>query len=86
MTYENNLKNESINPEAAGTIAKITELKQMILAKEEEIKNRKEDKIVSQAATPVSQATSPGRKFCTKCGKENDVNSKFCNYCGAEMV
>jgi small-conductance mechanosensitive channel len=86
MTYENNLKNESINPEAAGTIAKITELKQMILAKEEEIKNRKDDKIVSQAATPVSQATSPGRKFCTKCGKENDVNSKFCNYCGAEMV
>ena len=86
MTYENNLKNESINPEAAGTIAKITELKQMILAKEEEIKNRKEDKVVSQAATPVSQATSPGRKFCTKCGKENDVNSKFCNYCGAEMV
>lgn len=86
MTYENNLKNESINPEAAGTIAKITELKQMILAKEEEIKNRKEDKVVSQAAAPVSQATSPGRKFCTKCGKENDVNSKFCNYCGAEMV
>jgi len=86
LTYENNLKNESINPEAAGTIAKITELKQMILAKEEEIKNRKEDKVVSQAAAPVSQATSPGRKFCTKCGKENDVNSKFCNYCGAEMV
>ncbi|MCJ7632176.1 zinc ribbon domain-containing protein [Candidatus Bathyarchaeota archaeon] len=79
MTYDSNLKNESTNPEAAGIIAKITELKQQIVANEEEIKNRKEDKVVSQAATP-------DRKFCAKCGKENNANSKFCNYCGAEMV
>jgi hypothetical protein len=86
MTYDSNLKNESMNTEAAGIIAKITELKQQIVAKEEEIKNRKEDKVVSQTAGPVSQAATPGRKFCTKCGKENNANSKFCNYCGAEMV
>ena len=79
MTYDSNLKNESMNPEAVGIIAKITDLKQQIVAKEEEIKNRKEDKVVSQAA-------APGRKYCTKCGKENDANSKFCNYCGAEMA
>ncbi len=79
MTYETSVKKESENPAAASIIAKVTELKQTILTKEEEIKNRKEGKV-------VSQTTTPSRKFCTKCGRENDANSKFCNYCGAEMV
>jgi len=79
VTYESSIKKESENPEAASIIAKVTELKQMILAKEEEIKNRKEGKVVSQAATS-------SRKFCTQCGRENDANSKFCNYCGATMA
>jgi hypothetical protein len=85
MTYESSVKKEPENPEAAGVIAKVTELKQLIVAKEEEIKNRKEDKVVSQAATPVSQAATPGKRFCTNCGKENDANTKFCGDCGAKM-
>jgi len=78
MTYDSNVKKEPENPESAGIIAKITELKQLIVAKEEEIMKIKEDKVVSQAA-------APGKKFCTNCGKENDANSNFCAYCGAKM-
>lgn len=26
-----------------------------------------------------------GKKFCTKCGTENDVNSRFCNKCGENI-
>ena len=78
MTYDSNVKKEPENPEAADIIAKITELKQLIVAKEDEIKKIKEDKVVSQAA-------APGKKFCTNCGKENDANSNFCANCGAKM-
>jgi zinc-ribbon domain len=78
MAYESKVKGEPENPEAATTIAKITELRQEIVAKEEEIKNIKEDKVV----TPTPAA---GKKFCTNCGKENDANSKFCAECGAKM-
>ncbi|MCJ7635206.1 zinc-ribbon domain-containing protein [Candidatus Bathyarchaeota archaeon] len=92
VTYDSKVKKEPENPEVAGIIEKVTELKQMIVAKEEEIKNRKEDKVVSQVAAPVSQVAAPvsqvaapGNKFCTNCGKENDANSKFCNDCGAKM-
>ena len=78
MTYDSNIKKGPENPEAAGIIVKITELKQQIVAKEEEIKNIKEEKVVSQTA-------APGKKFCTNCGKENDANGKFCNDCGAKI-
>jgi len=78
MTYDSNVNKKPENPEAAGIIVKVTELKQLIIAKEEEIKNIKEGKVVSQAA-------APGKKFCTNCGKENDANSKFCTDCGAKM-
>jgi small-conductance mechanosensitive channel len=78
MTYDSNIKKETESPEAAGIIAKITELKQQIVAKEEEIKNIKEEKVVSQTA-------APGKRFCTNCGKENDANTKFCNACGGKI-
>jgi hypothetical protein len=76
-TYDSNI-NKSENPDAAGVIAKITELKQQIAAKEEEIKNIKEDKVVPPAA-------APGKKFCPSCGKENDASTKFCSECGTKM-
>jgi hypothetical protein len=66
MTYNSNIKKEPENPEAAGIIAKVTELKQLIVVKEEEIENIKENKVVPQEATP-------GKNFCTNCGKENDA-------------
>jgi len=78
MTYDSNTRKEPENLEVTGIIAKVTELKQQIVAKEEEIKNIKEEKSVIQTATP-------GKKFCTNCGKENDANSKFCNYCGTKI-
>jgi len=78
MTFNSNVNKEPENPDAAGVIAKINELKQMIGAKEEEIKNIKEDKVVPKEA-------EPGKKFCTSCGKENDASVKFCSECGAKM-
>ena len=78
MTYDSNIKKGPENPEAAGIIAKVTELRQQIIAKEDEIKNIKGETIVSQTA-------APGKRFCTSCGKENDVNGKFCNDCGAKL-
>ena len=80
ITYDSNVKKVE-NPESAGIIAKITELKQQIVAKEEEIMKIREDKVVSQAAAP----TAPGKKFCTNCGRENDASSNFCFNCGAKM-
>ncbi len=77
MTYECNVKKEPENPEAAVIIAKVTELKQQIATKEQEINNIK-NKV-------VSQGTAPGTKFCTNCGKENDANNKFCMDCGGKM-
>lgn len=84
MIYDGKLKGEAESPETPTIIAKITELKQQIVAKEEEIKNVKEGTVGSQAAT--TGAATTGKRFCTKCGRENDANSKFCNYCGAAMV
>ncbi|MDQ1280168.1 MAG: zinc ribbon 2 protein [Thermoproteota archaeon] len=84
LTYDSSVKKELENPEVAGVIAKVTELKQLIASKEEEIKNIKEDKVVSQAPQ-ASQAPVPTKKFCANCGKENEANSKFCVECGAKM-
>jgi hypothetical protein len=78
MTYDSKSKNEAENPEAANIIAKISDLKAQIVAKEQEVKDIKEDKIVTPTA-------SPGKKFCTNCGKENDASTKFCAECGAKM-
>ena len=78
LTYDSGVKKEPENPEVASIIAKVTELKQLIVAKENEIKTIKEEKGVSQVA-------ASGKKFCTNCGKENDANSKFCPGCGAKM-
>ena len=50
MTYDSYVKKEDENPEAAVIIAKVTELKQLIVTKEEEIKNIKEDKIALPAS------------------------------------
>jgi predicted nucleic acid-binding Zn-ribbon protein len=83
MIYDGKLKGEAENPETPNIITKITELKQQIVAKEEEIKNIKEGTVGSQAAT--TGAATTGKRFCTKCGKENDSSSKFCTCCGAEM-
>jgi small-conductance mechanosensitive channel len=85
MTYDSNIKKEPENPEAAGIIAKVTELKQQIVVKEEEIKNIKEEKENVKEENIVSQTAAPGKKFCTNCGKENDANSKFCNDCGGKI-
>ncbi len=78
MTYESKAKGEPENPESANIIAKITDLKQQIVAREEDIKNIKEGKA-------VVSPPSAGKKFCTNCGKENDANAKFCADCGAKM-
>ena len=83
IIYDGKLKGEPENPDAPNIITKITELKQQIAAKEEEIKNIKEGTESSQVVTASAAKTS--MRFCTKCGKENDSNSKFCAYCGAEM-
>jgi hypothetical protein len=78
MIYDSKVKGEPDNPEAANIQTKITDLKQQIAAKEQEIKDIKEDKVVTPAA-------APGKKFCTSCGKENDASVKFCAECGAKM-
>ena len=78
MTYESKEKNEPENPGAQSIVTKINELKQLIVAKEQEIKDIKEDKVVTPTA-------APGKKFCTNCGKENDANSKFCAGCGTKI-
>ncbi len=78
MTYEISVMNMPENPEVEGVLAKITELRQQIMAKEEEIRVIKED-VVSASAAPV------GKSFCTNCGGENDAKSKFCSSCGAKM-
>jgi uncharacterized protein YoxC len=78
ITYDSKVKGEAETPEVADVIAKITNLKQQILAREEDIKNIKEGKV-------VAPMPPPGKKFCTSCGKENDANAKFCADCGAKM-
>ncbi len=78
MSYESKAKGEPENPEAADIVTKITDLKQQIAAREEDIKNIKEGKI-------VAPQPSAGKKFCTNCGKENDANAKFCADCGAKI-
>lgn len=78
LTYNSKVKNEPESPEAQDIITKITDLHAQIKAKEEEIKNIKEDK------EPPKEA-SPGKKFCTNCGKENDASVKFCAECGTKL-
>jgi small-conductance mechanosensitive channel len=78
MIYEAKAKGELENPEVANIQTKITDLKQQIAAKEQEIINIKEDKVVTPTA-------APGKKFCTNCGKENDAAVKFCAECGSKL-
>jgi capsule polysaccharide export protein KpsE/RkpR len=78
MVYEAKVKGEPENPEVANIQTKITDLKQQIAVREQEIKDIKEDKVVTPTA-------APGKKFCTSCGKENDAAVKFCAECGAKM-
>jgi hypothetical protein len=78
MSYDSKVKGEGENPETSDIVAKITDLKQQIVAREEDIKNLKEGKA-------VAPQPSPGKRFCTSCGKENDTNSKFCAECGAKI-
>ena len=85
MTYDSSIKKEPENQGAAGIIAKVTELKQQIVAKEDEIKNIKGEKENIKEEQVVSQTAVPGKKFCTNCGKENDASSKFCNDCGGKI-
>ena len=56
MIYDGKLKGEAENPETPNIITKITELKQQIVAKEEEIKNIKEGTVGSQTATTDARA------------------------------
>lgn len=88
MAYKSSINKEPENPEAAGIIAKVTELQQQIKVKEEEIAriNRGESEPQAQQAPPVPQAPpTPGKKICASCGKENDVSVNFCSECGAKM-
>ncbi len=78
IIYDARVKGEPEDPEVANIQTKITDLKQLIAAKEQEIKDIKEDKVVTPTA-------APGKKFCTSCGKENDAAVKLCAECGAKM-
>jgi hypothetical protein len=79
MVYKSSVNKEPENPEAAGIIAKITELHQQIKVKEEEIARINEGESEPQA--PIT----PSKKMCTSCGKENDAGVKFCSECGAKL-
>ena len=86
LIYDGKLKGEAESPETTNIIAKISELKQQIVAKEEEIKNLKEGTVATEASqAATTSAATTGKRFCTKCGKENESSNKFCAYCGAEM-
>jgi hypothetical protein len=78
MTYDTSVLNNPENPELAGVLDKITELRQQIEEKEEEIKIIKDD-------TTATAAAPAGKTFCSNCGGENDANSKFCSSCGTKM-
>jgi hypothetical protein len=78
MTYDSSIKNEPAGPEAANIIAKITDLYNQIAAREKDIQDIKDGKI-------VAQPSGSGKKFCPSCGKENDPKNKFCASCGAQM-
>jgi NADH pyrophosphatase NudC (nudix superfamily) len=78
MVYDNKAMNAPENSEVAGIVAKISDLKQLIISKEEEIKDIK----VGKVGTPMPE---PGKRFCPNCGKVNDVDNKFCAECGTKM-
>jgi regulator of replication initiation timing len=78
MVYDNKAMNAPENSEVAGIVAKISDLKQLIISKEEEIKDIK----VGKVSTPMPE---PGKRFCPNCGKVNDVDNKFCAECGTKM-
>jgi hypothetical protein len=87
IIYKNSLNKEAENPEANNIIAKITGLNEQIREKEEEIKKINTDE---QAPRPPMNNTqqpiaTPGKKFCTNCGKENDSSVKFCAECGTKL-
>jgi hypothetical protein len=79
MVYKSSVNKEPENPEAAGIIAKITEMYEQIRVKEEEIKK------VNQGESEPQAPTTPSKKLCTSCGKENDAGVKFCSECGAKL-
>jgi hypothetical protein len=79
IAYKSSVNKEPENPEATEIIAKINELNEQIKVKEEEIKK------INQGEGEPQAPTTPGKKFCTNCGKENDANVKFCSDCGAKM-
>jgi hypothetical protein len=78
MVYDSKAMNTPENSEVAGIVVKISDLKQLIISKEEEIRDIKLGKV----GTPMPE---PGKRFCPNCGKVNDVDSKFCAECGAKI-
>jgi NADH pyrophosphatase NudC (nudix superfamily) len=78
IVYDSKAMNAPENSEVAGIVAKISDLKQLIISKEEEIKDIK----VGKVGTPMHE---PGKRFCPNCGKVNDVDNKFCAECGTKM-
>ena len=78
IVYESKAINAPENRDVADIVAKISDLTHLIISKEEEIKNIKAGKV----STPM---TEPGKRFCTNCGKLNDIDSRFCSECGAKM-
>jgi NADH pyrophosphatase NudC (nudix superfamily) len=79
ITYRTLVNKEPEKPEVAEICAKITDLVQQISLKEEEIKK-------INAGTYQPESASPGKRFCTNCGKENDASVKFCSECGTKMA
>ena len=79
IAYKSSANKEPENPEAAGIIAKINGLNEQIKVKEEEIKK------INQGESVPQVPTTPGKKVCSNCGKENDASVKFCSDCGAKM-
>ena len=85
MTYQSQINNSPLNPDAANIIAKVTNLFEQIRLKEEEIKKLNENVSEPQTPTQAPSATLQ-KKVCTNCGKENDPNVKFCSECGTKLA
>jgi hypothetical protein len=92
MTYQSLINNAPQNPEAANIISKVTSLFDQIRLKEEEIKKINADtgepQTPTQAPQPaqVTPSTTPQKRICTNCGKENEPNVKFCSECGTKLA
>jgi NADH pyrophosphatase NudC (nudix superfamily) len=88
VTYLALVNKEPEKPEVAEIYAKITDLVQRIAVKEEEIKKINAGTYQPESASQTQQApgVSPGKRFCSNCGKENDASVKFCSECGTKMA